>query len=282
MSDIMSSRPTSELNAAEKLFRLFHWLASGLAGASFALVVATFFAPLRNSPQPGWTEAVLVVTVTLTTLVAQTRRLPAQNALLAAIVIGLIGGVVQIVGAVTAIPFGPFKYTEFAGPRLFGVLAWPMPLLWIVVILNSRGVARLILRPWRKLRSYGFWLIGMTAALTALFDVALEPFASAVKHYWLWDPTRLPVTWGGAPVTSFLGWLLTALLILAFATPAMIDKRQQRATNRPPDYHPLGVWLLALVLFAVGAATEPIWLATAVCAGLGIVVGVFAIRGARW
>ena len=127
-----------------------------------------------------------------------------------------------------------------------------MPFVWVVAVLNSRGVARLILRPWRKLRAYGFWLIGITVALTVLFDAGLEPFAAGVKRYWLWQPTRIPVTWGSAPVTNFLGWLLTALLILAFATPALIDKRA-RPGSRPPDYHPLGVWMLAMILFAAGA-----------------------------
>ena len=282
MNHTTSLRSPPAVNPAERLFTLFHWLVSGLALASFGLVMTALFVPLPDSPHPGWPEAVLVVAGTLTTLVSQTRRLPTQNVILTAVVIALIGGSVQAVGAVTAIPFGPFKYTELAGPRILGTLAWPIPLLWVIVVLNSRGVARLILRPWRKLRNYGFWLIGITAALTVLFDVALEPFAAVVKHYWLWDPTRLPLTWGGAPVTNFLGWLLAALLILGFATPAMIDKRQQRSPNRPPDYHPLGVWLLAVTLFAVGSATKQLWLATAVCAGLGILVTTFAIRGARW
>ena len=93
------------------------------------------------------------------------------------------GGILHGLGAATAIPFGPFTYTNAAGPRIFGVLAWPITALWIIAILNSRGVARLILRPWRKIRTYGFWLIGITAVLTVLFDVALEPFATRVKHF---------------------------------------------------------------------------------------------------
>jgi len=62
---------------------------------------------------------------------------------------------------------------------------------------------RLILRPWRKIRSYGFWLIGLTALLTMLFDLAFDPFASRVKHYWLWVPTKFPLTWQGAPLVNF-------------------------------------------------------------------------------
>jgi len=274
------SLPASNPGAAQ--LRVWHWLASGLALASWLLVLASFIVSLNLPGKAGWPEAALVLTVTLATMLALTRQLPAQNVILAATVIAVIGGGIHALGAATQIPFGPFTYSEAGGPLIFHTVAWPMPLLWVIAILNSRGVARLILRPWRKLRNYGFWLIGITAALTLLFDLALEPFAATVKHYWLWYPTKLPLAWGGAPVTSFLGWTITALLILAFATPVLIDKRQQRSTNRPPDYHPLVTWLLAVTLFAVGAATQNLWTVTGVCAGIGVTVGVFAVRGAKW
>jgi len=269
-------------NPSDRLAGAAYWLAVGFALASYLLVLLTLVVPIRLPGKPGWPEAVLILAALLPTLISYTRWLPLQNVLLAAVVIGLMGGGIHAVGAATAIPFGPFSYTESAGPRILGMLAWPLPFLWIIVILNSRDVARLILRPWRKLRSYGFWLIGVTVVLTVLFAVAFEPFAVAVKRYWLWHPTRLPLTWGGAPMTNFLGWFVTALLILAFATPALIDKRQQRSTNRPPNHHPLIIWLLAVVLFAVGAATKQLWLATGVSIGIGFVVATFALRGARW
>ena len=72
------------------------------------------------------------------------------------------------------------------------------------------------------------------------------------------------------------------LLILAFATPSLIDKRQQRSANRPPDYHPLVVWLLAVALFAVGDVTKQLWLATNVSGCIGLAVATLAIRGSRW
>ena len=114
------------------------------------------------------------------------------------------------------------------GPKLFKTLPWALPLIWIVAILNSRGVARLILRPWRKIRNYGFWLIGLTAVLTVLFDLALDPFAARVKHYWLWVPTKFPLTWQGAPLVNFLSWAVVSLLILAFVTPVLINKHPVR------------------------------------------------------
>jgi uncharacterized membrane protein len=282
MNQTAPDKSLSTANPSGRLVGALHWVASVLAVVSFALVGLTLFVPLGKTPNPGWPEAVLIWVATLTTLVSLARQLPAQNVLLAAAVIAFIGGTIHAVGAATAIPFGPFIYTDSAGPRIFNTLAWPMPLVWVVAILNSRGVARLILRPWRKVRTYGFWLIGITVALTVLFDAALEPFAAAVKHHWLWHPTRLPLTWFGAPVTSFLGWLVTALFILVFATPALIDKRRRRSANRPPDYHPLVVWLLAVALFAAGAATHQLWPAAIYCVAADVAVAIFAVRGARW
>jgi uncharacterized membrane protein len=273
--------PPSALNPQEELVKLWAWVSSALAFVSFLLVLATLLTPLRLPGKPGWPEAVLVIMTALATLASLTRQLPGQNVLLAGAIIGIVGGILHSVGAATAIPFGPFTYTNGAGPRIFGVLAWPIPALWIIAILNSRGVARLILRPWRKIRTYGFWLIGITTVLTVLFDATLEPFATRVKHFWIWQPTKFPFTWHGVPLVNFLGWLLTALLILAFATPALINK-QPRQTKSRPDYHPFVLWLSALALFAVGAATHQLWTATAFCVLIGIAVTVFAIRGAKW
>ena len=113
-----------------------------------------------------------------------------------------------------------------------------------------------------------------------LFDVALEPFATRVNHFWLWEPTKLPFSWHGVPVVNFLGWLITALLILDFATPAMINKQLRQKSV--PDYHPLVVWLLTFTLFAIGAIQHQLWPAAGFCVLTGIVTAIFALRGARW
>ncbi|MSU59765.1 MAG: carotenoid biosynthesis protein [Pedosphaera sp.] len=272
---------SGRLSPTEQLQRFVQRIFTAVALAAYALVMAGIFSDLHLPGKPGWPEAMLLLVTTVATIAALSRHLPAQNVLLGTAIIAFIGGLAHGVGAATAIPFGPINFTENIGPRILDLLGWPMPLLWIVIVLNSRGVARLILRPWRKLRTYGFWLIGITTLLTVLFDAALEPFAAVVKHYWLWQHTRLPFTWGGAPVTNFLGWLLTAGLILAFATPALIDKRI-RPMQRPPDYHPLLVWLLGVGLCAAGAASHGLWFATGFGIGLMIVTSVFAWRGAKW
>ena len=264
---------------AEKTKTWFHWLFAALLAAAFALVLATNGMALDLSGQPGWPEALLLLLAVIGTVTALARQLPLQNVLLAAFVIALMGGAVHALGVTMGIPFGPFLFGADAGPQLFKTLPWAMPFIWVVAVLNSRGVARLILRPWRKIRSYGFWLIVLTAALTMLFDLAFDPFASRVKHYWLWLPTKLPVTWQGAPLVNFFSWAAVALLMLMLITPALINKNPVR---RVPDFHPLAVWLGAILLFGIVSAEHGMWLPVALDGAMTVLAATFAIRGGRW
>ena len=216
----------------------------------------------------------------VSTVTALARQLPMQNVLTAALIIAFIGGAAHALGVITGIPFGPFTFGFQIGAQLFGTLPWTIPLLWVAVILNSRGVARLILRPWRKTRTYGFRLIGLTVLLVILFNLALDPFATRVKHYWIWMPTKFPLTWQGAPLTNFTGWGIVSLLILAFITPSLINKQLSKQSR--PDYHPLAVWIGATLLFAIAAALRGTWVVVGVDVVTIIIAAIFAIRGGRW
>jgi uncharacterized membrane protein len=259
----------------------FHWLVVALLAAAFALALATLLAPSLHLPgSPEAPEVALLMLATVSTIMALGRQLPLQNVLIAAYVIAIVGGGISALGAATGIPFGPFTFTAELEPKIFKMLPWAMPLIWIVVILNSRGVARLILRPWRKIKTYGFWLIGLTATLVLLFDFAFDPFASRVKHFWLWTPTKFPLTWQHAPLINFFSWGIVTLLILVMVTPVLINK--QLSKRRSPDFHPLCVWLGSILLFGIAAGMNGLWPAVAVDATIGITTLIFAVRGARW
>jgi putative membrane protein len=245
------------------------------------LVWARLWTPWSLLGDARWPEGLLLVLTTASLIASLARHLPGQNVMLVAIIIAFIGGAAQSLGAATGVPFGPFVYTERFGQKLFSGLPWAVPLVWIAAVFVSRGVARLILRPWRRTSTYGFRLIGLTLLLVVLLDVGWEVFAVRVKQYWFWQPTKLAFfDWYGTPVTNFLGWAVATLLILAFATPCLINKKPM--AQPPPDYSPLAVWLLLSLLFATGAAVQQLWLAAGVISGISLVLTVFAVRGARW
>jgi uncharacterized membrane protein len=256
-----------------------HYLLFALFLVVFLLVWGRLWLPLPFLGPGHWPDGLLVVLAAATTLASLTCRLPGQNVMLASMIIAVIGGAAHTIGALTAIPFGPIVYTDRVGQRLFDPLPWAVPLLWLVAILNSRGVARLILRPWRQTRVYGFWLLGLAVALVVLLDLALEPYATQVKEFWRWQPTKLPLDWYTAPLVNFFAWAVVALLILAFATPSLLNKKPVKS---PPDYHSLAVWLLLNLLFLTGAAVHHFRIASAVILAQSLVVAACALRGARW
>jgi uncharacterized membrane protein len=255
-----------------------HWTCLALFLALLGLVAAEAAAAIHLPENSGWPEAALLLAATASILISLCRELPGQNVFWAAVIIALISGFAQAVGARTGIPFGPYFYTRAAGPRVLDTLPWWIPLIWVVTILNSRGVARLILRPWRKTRRYGFWLIGLTAALALVFDLGLEPFATRVKSYWLWSPTKLGLSWYGAPVIDSLGWAVTTVLILAFITPFLINKNP---VKHPPDFHPLVLWVLLNLLFVANAAGHRFWPAAVFSSVAVLFAAIFAARGAK-
>lgn len=255
-----------------------HGLLFGLFLLQFGWVLAGFWLPPTKSTLGDWPAALLLLLATATTLVSMTRQLPGQNVLLVSFLIVLLAGGAVTLGALTGIPFGFFTFTEHAGPPLFPPLPWSIPLLWLVVLLTSRGTARLILRPWRALPNYGFWLIGLTVLLALIADLNLEVYATQVKHYWAWGPAKIPVHWYGVPVSNFFGWAMTALLIVIFVTPALINKKP---VTFPPDHHPLVVWFLLNAVFVFGNGRHHLWTAAMLGAILCPLAALLALNGSR-
>jgi uncharacterized membrane protein len=256
-----------------KLWKRLQWTLT----AVLAVLVAMEFSPAGGFPA---LDGFIIALAAVASITAMTRQLPLQNILGAAVITALIGGTAHGLSAWTGIPLGPLTFNQTAGPKLFSSVPVTVLLLWVIAIFNSRGVARLALRPWRKMKDYGYLLIAATAVLALAFDLALEPYASHVRHFWFWQPTKLPVTWHGASPLAFIGWALATLLIMAFTSPFFI--RKKHGTQSSPDYAPAALWFGAMVFFAAGTAQAGIGSATIVDAVLIVLTAGFCWRGARW
>jgi len=243
----------------------------------FAVAWVTLLLGVSFSEEWRWLEGLFWLLAATTSLLGLARRLPVQNAFVAATLIAAISFTIAMVAEKTRVPFGPRGYTDALGGKILGV-PWPMPLLWLVVIVNSRGVARLILRPWRKTTYYGFRVIGLACLLAVVFDAGLEPFATRARHYWFWKTHINELGWYSAPWMNFLGWFVTTLAILGFTTPWLINKQP---VKQPTDYHPLVLWLLLNFYFATGNAIHHLWLAVAFGVVANALVTTYVVRGAR-
>jgi hypothetical protein len=250
------------------------WL--GLLLAQFALVWVRVCLPHRLLGDAWWPEGLLLLLAAGGTLAGQARQAPGQNVALASMIILCLAGLALAVGARAGIPLGPITGPGRSGGQMLGWLPWAAALWWLA-LLTSRGVARLILRPCRASSTYGFQVIGLTVLLVVLFNLACQPFASCVEHSWPWQGGSPRADWRGRPWVGLGAQTVTALVILIFATPSLLNKKR---ASLPPDSRPLLIWLLANLLFTTAAITRHVWPAAALASASALVVTLLGVRGA--
>ena len=210
--------------------------------AQWFLVWTNLLSHHRTLSPMRWPEALLVLFAAANTLATFSRELPWQNVLAASVLITLASGASEGLAVLAGAPAARFVASGST---------WAVPLVWLIAILNARGIGRLALFRWRKSRVYGLWLIGLAALLVVLFGVGLRFFCAA--HLTL---SPKSISW-----LHLLYWGTTAALALVLATPWFIDKRP---VERLPARQPMITWMLLNFLFASATALTGSWPVTAI------------------
>jgi hypothetical protein len=236
--------------------RALNWFLLCLFVVQSLLVAATRLCGAQNSFSAShWPEALMVVLAAATTLTTLLRGLPLQNVLLASFIIASDASLVQML---TAAVGEPFK-AVVSGNRF-----WPVPLVWVIAILNARGAARFALARWRASSSYGLWLFGLSGLLAVLFVFGSQYFEKAVRNTVSRIEPQSIFSASGIAWLDSAGAVVTALIGLLLATPSLVNKHP---VERPPDKEPMFLWLYLNLLFAWAASCHGKWMAVAVIAG---------------
>ncbi len=227
----------------------------------------------------GAWEVLLLLLATVGSISGLAVQLPLQSVLFAALLTASMGCAAHALSVLTGIPFGPIAFGQTIGLKLFKTVPLAMGAVWIVFTFSSRGVARLILRPWRQVPNYGFWLMGLTAVFTSALFAALEPFGK-LRHFWLWQHTKMRFTWFDAPVLYYFVLSFMALIILGMISPFFI--RKQPGESDRSDITPLLVWLGGLAMFLTASIRAGQWNAVIFDAALMASVTLPSLRGVFW
>lgn len=250
--------------------------------ALFVLLAASELAVnvlgLRGTALAAGVGAALFPAAAFSSLCGLARRLPVQNVVMIGFGVAGLATAALAFAASSGFPFGLIQFRDQLGFKLLRYVPWPLPFLWITVVVTCRGMARLLLRPFRRTTYYGFWVIGAASVLAVGFDLALEPYAVSVRDWWGWDPTTRSLRWHEAPWVNFPGWLVSHALILAFVTPWMLNKQ---AVRQPVDLHPLALWSILMALMAAGSLTRGLWGAALVTTIVGGGAAAAAFRVGR-
>jgi hypothetical protein len=257
---------------------LIRWMVRGFFFAALVLVLLKTALPISGLDKALWPGALLIIAATVSTLASLTAQMPLQNVLLASVVIGFVGAVAQAIGAATGLLPGSFFFVEIPGPNFLSALPGGILFAWILSLLSSRGIAQLILRPWRRTSAFGFWQLGLTVVLALPFHLGLEIFASQANGNWQWQSELSASRLFASPLVPFAAWGATALMALVSATPALLKKKP---VEPPPAYDPLVIWFSLNLLFETILARQP-WPAAIGCLAVVIAALVLAIRGARF
>ena len=196
-----------------------------LAALTIALEIAY---PLTDGVARDRLTVATVVAFLAAALVHAARHQGRSWALAFLLVVTVPAFAVEAIGVRTGFPFGHYAYTGGLGPTLAGVPV-VVPLAWAMFAYPAVVVGRLLRRPWLA----GAWAL-------ASWDLFLDPQMVAAGH-WRFSS-------GGVPVTNYLGWALTSLVLVRLVT--WLPWRDDRPTGTPVALF-LWTWLGSTLANAV-------------------------------
>ena len=279
---IATTRPTESRIASLAL--IGHVVLLVFSGIAFA----TFLAP----PAPAWLQTpanqrvaafmfmfggqTTVVLGAIAGLLHAASRLGWRTAVWVFVVGFTISLASELTGTTTGYPFGSYSYTTQLGYLIGGRVPFNIPTSWFFMLYASLAICGRVLGAADDSRTRWRWAAVAAVVLTA-WDVSMDPAMVATTH-WVWhlpsledaSPLRRVFLTGffyGMPLTNWLGWLLTGLIV-ARAMLAIVPPTRWAQRVSPSR--------LPLVLYAANGV-----LPLLICAGRGmwwaVVLGTLAM-----
>jgi len=194
----------------------------------------------------SWTASLIIVLNGITVLVSESRaRAPLPNLLLFSL-IASITLAIEYVGVTTSFPFGAYTYSDVLSFRFAGVPI-AIAFAWYSTIMTTRRIAEFINGATSKLR------IALTAGVLVLaLDVALEPMASFINGYWIWEGN-------GVPLENYISWFtIGTFAVFAVCLADEIKEREPSAEVVRAGGMLFGVQLLLLIVIDIAHSyTQP-------------------------
>jgi uncharacterized membrane protein len=115
----------------------------------------------------------------------------------------------ESLGVATGQIYGPYHYTSRLGPLFLGLVPYTIPLTWYMMLYPAYRIAERCVPARWQLRWLAVAALGGLAMVA--WDLAMDPLMASRSH-WVWDTSG---AYYGVPLQNFLGWWLTAFIILS-------------------------------------------------------------------
>jgi uncharacterized membrane protein len=199
-----------------------------------------------------------------------------RRTLAVGLLIIVLSYLVEAVGVNTGFPFGAYLYTDTLWPRLPGGVPLAVMFAWLLIVLGAYSWVRAIDS------RLGRVLLG--CILGTLLDLAIEPVAAHVVHYWQWFAPG-PLNYYGVPLANFVAWLIVIFLLLLLVESIFPrgEKASSNMTTRRAERLALSIprvlFAASLFMFGLVDLTHGYYGGTlcAVLAGAVLLVFVFHV-----
>ena len=119
------------------------------------------------------------------------------------VLIGMIlGFFFEFLGTRTGIPFGLYYYDRL-GLQFLGISLY-VPIMWGIYTFEVYLFSRTLTKGWKTSI--------ISATLLVILDLALDPIMTS-WNAWVWI-TKTQINWFGIPWTNYVGWFISAALIV--------------------------------------------------------------------
>jgi uncharacterized membrane protein len=122
----------------------------------------------------------------------------------------VVGNIFENTSILTGFPFGHYHYSDVLGAKVFLVPVTIGGAYFGAGYLSWTVACVLLGRTSQPFDRFAQWAIPVVASFLMIsWDFMLDPLASTVDHYWIWENGG---GFFGVPFTNYLGWLLTVFI----------------------------------------------------------------------
>lgn len=213
---------------------IFCLMAHAILSAFSAFAFATFLSP----PLPDWLRTptnmkvyaigyawggqTTVVLGALAGILHAMGRLGTRSALTIFGVSFTVSLGAELLGTYSGLPFGVYSYTNLLGFKILDLVPFNIPTSWFFMLYASLAICGRLL-PAKDDRTSKWWWALIAGVVLTAWDVSMDPAMVKTRH-WVWSIPDL----GGAsavsqfigremfygmPLTNWLGWLLTGIIV---------------------------------------------------------------------
>ncbi|MEM6646697.1 MAG: bisanhydrobacterioruberin hydratase CruF [Bacteroidota bacterium] len=116
----------------------------------------------------------------------------------------LIGGISELVGTTTGIPFGNYVYTEWLGAKMLDHVPYFIPASWFAMSIICYDLSyRLTDTPWGR--------IIVASVFMVLWDFSLDPAMNRAFPFWVYPEGGFLY---GMPASNWAGWMAVSVVIM--------------------------------------------------------------------